>query len=328
MPRITLILCLCFGFTIQAQNNFFTETYPSTIPVRNDHPKQEKFFKLDAEGLKTFLDVVNNKETDEESIISLPDRLGNLKRYSVKVSSIMEDDFQANYPEIRTYTAKGITNPQETLRLSYTPLGLHVIILGTPNGTQFIRPVDQTRNLYSVYNLKDHGFDDHSFECKLIETAGIDQDSNLNQYQTLNANDGILRDFRIAISATSEYSAFYNNNLTNVISAIVIAVNNANAVLERDLSVSLTMVDNSSLIFFDPNNDPFTNFDNSALLSENQTLLDNVIGDANYDIGHVFNTAGGGVAGLNTSCVPGFKGWGVTGATSASDTRFLFVFLH
>ena len=328
MSRITLVLLLFFGIAVQAQNSFFKQHNSSTVPLREERPKQEQLYTLEVENFIGFLDNVSSETHNEGYIMSLPDGLGNEKQFRIVESSVMEEDFQVAYPGIKTFKGQGITNPQETIRFSFTPLGFNAIILSTSNGTQFIKPIDLDKNVYTSFIQKDLDSNTFAFECQLIDDISLQEKASAEQNQTFNADDGTLREFRTAISATSEYSAYYNNNLTDVVSAIVVAVNNANAVLERDLSVRLTLIDNSSLIFFDPSTDPFTNFDNIALLDENQILIDTLIGDANYDIGHVFNTAGGGVAGLNTSCLSGFKAWGVTGSTSASDGRFLFVFLH
>ncbi|MCC7133697.1 MAG: hypothetical protein IT352_13645, partial [Gemmatimonadales bacterium] len=59
--------------------------------------------------------------------------------------------------------------------------------------------------------------------------------------------------------------------------------------------------------------DPYTGNNNSTMLDENQGNLDSVIGSANYDIGHVFTTAGGGVTFPGIACMSGWKGKGASG---------------
>ena len=54
------------------------------------------------------------------------------------------------------------------------------------------------------------------------------------------------------------------------------------------------------------------------MLDENQMTCDDVIGPANYDIGHVFGTGDKGVAYLGEVCKGSGKAGGVTGSAVPS----------
>ena len=106
-------------------------------------------------------------------------------------------------------------------------------------------------------------------------------------------------------------------------SEINTAINRVNQIYESDLGVHLNLVaSNSSIIEVSPADFDLSNDDGSALLSENQTLVDTNIGSTHYDIGHVFSTGGGGVAGLGVVCNDAVKAEGVTGLTNPTGDAF------
>ena len=123
-----------------------------------------------------------------------------------------------------------------------------------------------------------------------------------------------LRTYRTAVAATGEYVAFHGGTVGLGQAAIVTAINRVSGIYESELSVRLQLVaSNSSLVYTNSATDPYSNSNASALLTENQANVDAVIGNANYDIGHVFTTGGGGLAGLGVVGIDGEKARGETG---------------
>jgi hypothetical protein len=144
-----------------------------------------------------------------------------------------------------------------------------------------------------------------------------------------------LRTYRLALAATNEYCvAVGSNTVAGSLAAEVLIMNRVNGVYERDLAIHMNIVANNNLITYAADNtscsggtcttanDPYTNNNGSTMLGQNQTTCTNVIGTANYDIGHVFSTGGGGVANLQVPCVSGSKARGVTGLTNPVGDAF------
>ena len=145
---------------------------------------------------------------------------------------------------------------------------------------------------------------------------------------TVTPNGDNLRTYRLAVAATEEYTFEFGNDRMAAQQAIVNSVATINEILNRELNVHLELIDNLDIIFGPGNPDSFSTNVN-VVLGQNQTLLDTVIGDGSYDIGHVFGTfAGGGRATLNSAGMDGIKAQGASGTSSPSGSGFDLLAIH
>ena len=243
--------------------------------------------------------------------ISLPMPDGTMQRFRIVESPVMAPQLAAKYPEIKTYVGQGIDDATATARLDMTPAGFHAQIL-SPQGAVYIDPHLRDRSIYASYYKRDYRRDARDFVC-LTEL----NQTTTNRGRTENGlarSGGNLRTYRLACAADAEYTIYHGGTVASGLAAVVTAVNRVTGVYETELAIRLELVaDNDLIIYTGTGSDPYSNNSGSTMLSQNQANLDSVIGSANYDIGHVFSTGGGGVAILGVVCVTGSKARGVTG---------------
>jgi len=338
---IVFLFSITFSISAQTSDELWTksneiEQSKSQKVKRKSSPKEFGLYKL---NLKEFISKlkgsVNKKHLGKSgNILSFPNGDGKLENYEVFEASIMEKELQNKFPNIKSYIGKGLNNSSSRVRFSVTSLGLHAMISPSKGNNIYIDPFTSNKESYIVYSKKNLQ-EKEKFECLVSETKTDSNNKNTLGSKNNNADDGILRTYRLAVATTGEYSQFQigranldagatdEQKKEAVLSAINVTMTRVNEVFERDLAIRMVLVANNlDVIFLDAETDGFTNDDGNVLINESQTVIDNRIGDPNYDIGHTFSTGGGGLAELKSPCSTGRKARGITGSGSPTGDPF------
>ncbi len=308
---------------------FVDESSISPVGERRIIPERYLTLRLDLPALERQLQGLPRLHSGEPGrILALPMPDGTFARFEVWDAPVMAPELAAKFPGIRTFAGQGLDDPAATVRFDITYHGFHAMIL-SPQGAVFIDPYstgDTTH--YITYAKRDYTRTTLFQEGPIQLAPGTVLKGPRATHA--DANGSQLRTYRTAVAATGEYTQYHGGTVQDGMSAITTAINRVNEVYERDFAIHLELIpNNDQIVYTDPDTDPYTNSDGNAMLDENQSNLDSVIGSANYDIGHVFSTGGGGVAYLGSVCVNGSKAKGVTGLPDPiGDTFYIDYVAH
>ncbi len=336
------VLFSCFIVGLFAQKSNPWSNIEETSITKKDAqryiiPSKYQTVSLDLEKIQSLLEKAPMRFSTaaqlEKKVLILPFPDGTFQRFEVVRAPVMHPDLQVKYPNMQSFAGKGVDDPTAYLRFSITHKGFNAMVVSAKHSTVYIDPYFKNdTNHYVCYYKKNFISDQsNSFSCgvetpqddfiKKIKPQEIDGISN-NQSPSFLAGDCQLRTYRLALACTGEYATFHGGTVMDVMAEFVIAMTRVNGVYENDVTVTMELVpNNDDLIYLNGATDPYTNNSGGTMLNENQTTCDNVIGSANYDIGHVFSTGGGGIAQLAVPCT-GSKARGVTGLPSPVGDPF------
>ena len=331
-PALLLVLATLLALGAQAQkgpSGFFSDdaaarraagTSPLAAALSASRP-----LTLNVPGLRAALATApleGHSGTALLVVLPLPD--GTSAHFRVVEAPIMEPGLAAQFPTIKTYTGVGVEDPSASIRLDFTPGGFHAQVLSAATGSFFIDPVSRT-DIAHYLSFWKRDMPGRNFDCEVDGASGPRSTGSTGRLggTGLRTSGPVLRTYRLALAATAEYSAFQGGTVPAAFAAMVTSVNRVVGVYEKELAVRMILVSNTtSLIYLNATTDPYTNNSGSTMLGENQANIDALIGPANYDIGHVFSTGGGGVAGLGVVCRNGSKARGVTGLSAPVSDAF------
>ncbi|WP_051269841.1 reprolysin-like metallopeptidase [Flavobacterium suncheonense] len=322
------LICAALLFTCtygiaQSENALWKKSTAKETSGRviQSHLPQKNIFDLDVSAMKKVLGKSPKREnTNIKSnvIITLPNGEGNMESFKVYENAVMAPELAAKYPEIKSYIAVGVDNPKTRAYISNSPLGFKSMTVYPNKETVFIEPVNADKTAYTIYKNSDHKDVLDKFECGVIDDATHAMKSTDNSGTfARGADDGKLRTYRLALSCTGEYTSYFGGSKAGALAGMNNTLTRINGIYERDLGVRLVLVaNNDNLIYTNANTDPYST--KTSWPSELQATLTSVIGEANYDIGHLFDSAlGGGNAGcIGCIGVDNSKGRGYTSILS------------
>lgn len=329
--RLLLTLSLGLFATIGfAQTGKYWSANPaaaSSIPTdkavkRPTFPKEFKLFNLNIEPLRNELYKVVDNRVSHTNVISLPNADGQLEDFEIVEASNFEPALQARFPQIRAFSGKGITDRSATLKISYSPQGIQTMVFRADRGSEFIEPFSADHQVYAVFKST-RSRNQLPWACSTQEQRIFTENANAIQLSGRpTSSAGQLKTMRLAQSVTAEYSNWFGATSAAQVDLVLGGVNatmtRCNGVYELDLAVHLNLIANTTSVFYYvPATDPYSpaaTGAGGAWNGELQATLTSVIGEANYDIGHLFGASGGGgnAGCIGCVCTNGSKGSGFT----------------
>ncbi|EGU50553.1 hypothetical protein VINI7043_11771 [Vibrio nigripulchritudo ATCC 27043] len=287
-------------------------------------PAKFRLIQLELDQLKYHLnqtvtastDLVNERAASVDLSIPLPN--GGYETFVVAPNQVLPAELAARYPGIKTFSGTSAETNNTRIVLDYTLQGFHAMVTSEKYGTFYIDPYESgnTRTYISYFKKDYHKTKD----LRLIEETLTHSDSQLNNAPSFRSGrSGFgtsdmypLRTYRLAIATTYEYSRFHGGTKQSVMSAVATTINRVNEIYERDLAIRLQLIPTTDQLFSLDVNDYYTNNRSDLMQGESQIVIDNVIGQQGYDVGHLFSATGGGSALIGSVCTRG-KGSGVSG---------------
>lgn len=291
-----LTLFSLLGF---AQQNPWQKVESTAITEKGEFEKLDNvdYYNLNKTLLKTILeDAPQRVENIGRSNVNLafPNPNGRIDIYSIFEAPTFSPSLSAKYPNIKSYI--GHSKSGNIIRFSIDHRGLQAMIMHKDRATSYIQFLGASNELHAIYNSGQRDLRNLGFTCSTLHNELTQNRSS----QQRDANDQLLRTYRLAVSATGEYTQFHGGTVADALAAINATITRVNMIFETDIAATFQIQDFDQLIYTNGFSDPYSDFDTGSD-SDNfatsdwwgvqlQNNLTAMIGNSAYDIGHLFAT--------------------------------------
>lgn len=313
-------LVISFASWAGGTDRYWHEAPDRTLVPHAPQPTQYRALSLEQQQMAHYLAQAHASGAAAAVYLPLPE--GGFSEFTVVDSGTLPKELQEKYPDILSF--KGRDADGRRIRLDMSPLGLQAMVFD-PDGLWLVRPevIAEANGNYLSYRRAKMAMPAMNWQCGVhggVPTLDEVTDG-MAQIQTQTGIE--QRVYRAAVAANHYYiAAVGGGTLDGGLAATTTAVNRVSEVYEYEMSIQLVLVPNNDLIMY-PNagTDPFASNDGNVI-NTSTTVIKNAIGANNFDIGHVFTTGSGGVAGLGVVCKSTSKGRGTTGLSNPVGDDF------
>lgn len=297
---------------------------PSGSQVRVD-PKRFSAVKINPADVRAKLASAPTAASARPTVFELPTPSGKTERFEVRRSAVMESKLAAAHPELQTWSGVSLDNRGTSVALDVTPMGFHASVRG-PNGQDawYVDPAYNkrgTREHLVYYGRSLPKPTDSPVERELPaikrEIEGQRPNTRVAPSPTVTQ-----RVYRLALLSDPTYADYFGSE--NVLAEKVTLMGRVNQIYNDDLAIRMVLVDGTEKLNLDtvekatgadgpcglhscytlaPDAPDYVegqlSYCDVGTLQRNQTVLGQLIGASNYDVGHIaLGTDGGGIAGL------------------------------
>jgi len=296
MKKILFALCLILcGLTSYGQSTYWkksTQNFSNNKVVQAE-TEQYQIFELDLKVLQREL------SSGKATRLSMPTSQGSFEDYLVEEKSSMAKELAEKYPTIKTYQGYKISDPKN--RIALTLMSDRIFLYAFSEASEGMRML--STNTYMFFKISGNQTLSEGISCGVIrepQPTSADQAIpsgnrlDLTNQTARNKVEGV-RTLRLAVVSAGEYGEINGGTKETVLANIVSIVNGLNVISQQDLGIKYNLIaNNDKLIFFNKATDPYNIEQNgistgSAYLNtRTQVVIDSLIGQQNYDLGHLF----------------------------------------